>query len=474
MTPTPSLPSLPSTTAALAEGIAGRVITAADPDFNEARKVWNAMHHARPLIIVQPDSTSDVAQALRFATQHRLPVAVRGGGHSVAGNGTVAHGLVIDLGARMRSVDVDPATRIVTVAGGARLGDMDAATQAQGLAVPTGVVSMTGVAGLTLGGGVGWLTRAHGLAADSLRAAEVVLADGTVVRAAPDADAELLCGLRGGGGNFGVVTRLELQAYPLGPDVLAGALIWHRQRWAEALRAFAAWTPTLPEAMTAIVTFITLPAAWGIGEDPVMVTGFAWADADRGSGLAHIEALRALSAPDVEAMDPTTWVAWQSSMDELFSGHPRAYWKNIALANLDDATVDAIVVQAAGLPAVGSGLDIHHMGGAVTRVPAGGSVFPNRTAPYWVNAYGVWPDASGDAAGIGWARAVHEALRPSAAPGEYVNFLGSHETDPGGPRAAALRAYGPETLERLVALKRRVDPTNVFRRNHNIPLDTDA
>ncbi len=466
-------PSLvqPTDLADLASSIKGRVIVPTDADYDEARKVWNSMHHARPAVIVQVASAHDVAHALRYATSHGLAVAVRGGGHNVAGNGTVEDGLVIDLGARMRGVTVDAATRVVTVEGGVSLGVMDAATQAHGLAVPTGVISMTGVAGLTLGGGVGWLTRAHGLAADNLLAAEVVLADGSIVRAAPDADAALLEGLRGGGGNFGAVTRLEMQAYPLGPDVLAGGFIWHRPRWAEALRAFAAWTPALPDAMTAIVTFITLPPAWEISDDPVMLTGFVWADEDREAGMTHINRLRALSTADIEAMDPTTWVGWQSSVDELFEGHPRAYWKNIALDRLDDATVDAIVEQAAGLPAFGSGLDIHHMGGAMTRVPKGGSVFPNRTAPYWVNAYAVWRDESLDAKGIAWARSVHEALRPAAAPGEYVNFLGSHETDPDGPRAAALRAYGPETLERLVALKRRVDPTNVFRRNHNIPLD---
>ncbi len=460
----------PSTSdlAQLRAAIAGRIVTPTDPDYDEARAVWNAMHHRRPALIVQPASTQDVAEAVRFAVRLGLPVAVRGGGHSVAGNGTVADGLVIDLGARMRSVEVDQASRTATVQGGATLGDMDAATQAAGLAVPTGVVSMTGVTGLTLGGGVGWLTRAHGLAADNLVEAEVVLADGSVVRAAPDADAELLAGLRGGGGNFGVVTRLRMRAYPLGPDVLAGAFIWHRPRWTEALRAFATWTPTLPDAMTAIVTFITLPSAWGISDDPVMVTGFAWADPDQDAGMAHVDALRSLSTPDVEALEPTTWVAWQSSMDEVFAGHPRAYWKNVALSRLDEPTIAALVDQAARLPAASSGLDIHHMGGAMTRVPEGGAVFPNRTAPFWVNAYAVWPDTTGDAAGIGWARAVHDALRPAAEPGEYVNFLGAHDTDPDGPTAAALRAYGPDTLDRLVALKRRVDPGNLFRRNHNI------
>lgn len=454
--------------AALAASIDGPVLTPADTGFAEASAVWNEMHRVEPAVIVQPTSAMDVTHALRFATRLGLPVAVRGGGHSVAGNGTVADGMVIDLGARMRGVAVDPGTRVVTVEGGATLGDMDAATQAHGLAVPTGVVSMTGVAGLTLGGGVGWLTRAHGLAADNLVAAEVVLADGSVVRAAPDADAELLAGLRGGGGNFGVVTKLELRAHPLGPDVLAGAFVWHRPRWAEALRAFAAWTVALPDAMTSIVTFITLPAAWGIGDDPVMVTGFVWADPDREAGLARIDGLRALSRPDVEAMDPTTWVAWQSSMDELFAGHPRAYWKNVALARLDADTIDAIVREAGRLPAPSSGLDIHHMGGAVTQAPEGGATFPNRTAPYWVNAYAVWSDARDDATGIAWARGVHAALRPAAAPGEYVNFLGAHDTDVDGPAAAALRAYGAETLDRLVALKRRVDPGNLFRRNHNV------
>jgi len=303
--------------AQLQASIGGRVITSRDADYDEARLVWNAMHHVRPLVIVQPGSTSDVAQALRFATRHGLPVAVRGGGHSVAGNGTIADGLVVDLGARMRSVRVDRAGRVVDVEGGATLGNMDTTTQAAGLAVPTGVVSKTGVAGLTLGGGVGWLTRACGLAADNLLEAEVVLADGSVVRAAPDGEAELLAGLRGAGGNFGVVTRLRMRAFPLGPDVLAGAFIWHRPRWTRLWRAYAAWTSTLPDAMTAIVTFNTLPAAWDISDDPVMVTGFAWAGPDPGRGQwCTSTRCERCQTPDVEALEPTTWVAWQSSMDE--------------------------------------------------------------------------------------------------------------------------------------------------------------
>lgn len=456
----------------LAEHIKGSVIAPGDPAYDDVRTVWNSMHDRRPAVIVRVAETQDVVTALRFARAHDLPLAVRGGGHSVAGNGTVADGLVVDL-RDMRAVSVDQVGRVVAVDGGATLGDMDRATQELGLAVPTGVVSATGVAGLTLGGGVGWLTRAHGLAADNLLAADVVLADGSLVRAAPDEDAELLWGLRGGGGNFGIATRLYLQAYPLGPAVLAGAMIYHRPRWADALRAFRRWTADLPDPMTAIVTFITLPAAWDVADEPVMLTGFAWADADAAEGHRLIARLRDELAPDLEVLDPTTWTAWQSSMDEVFVGRSRAYWKNVALDRLDDGAISAIVDRAEALPTDRTGFDIHHMGGAAGRVPVDATAFPNRTAPYWVNAYAIWDEASDDDRGIGWARSVRAALEPFAAAGEYVNFLGAHETDGDTAAASALRAYGHEQLRRLVALKRRVDPANVLRRNQNILPDLD-
>jgi FAD/FMN-containing dehydrogenase len=458
--------------AELARSLHGRVILPGDTDYDAARAIWNSMHEVRPALLVQPADAADVALALRFAGRHGLPVAVRGGGHSVAGKGTVADGLVIDLVARMRGVSVDPAARVVRVQGGATLGDMDAATQAHGLAVPTGVVSMTGATGLTLGGGVGWLTRPYGLAADNLLAADLVLADGRQVRV--DASTpELLWGLKGGGGNFGVVTQLEMRAYPLGPDVLAGAFIHHRPRWADALGAFERWATDLPDQMTAIVTFIRLPAAWDVSPDPVMVTGFAWAGGDRTAGHVHLDRLRELSSPDIEVLEPTTWIAWQSSMDELFSvGGQRAYWKNVALRHLGADAVAALVTLVERLP-LASGLDIHHMGGAFGRVPVDATAFPNRSAAFWVNAYAIWTDPADDTAGIGWARDVQAGLATFAGSGEYVNFLGAHDTDEDESRAAALRAYGPDQLARLARLKRQVDPQNVFRRNHNIPIDLD-
>lgn len=455
---------------ALAGRIRGRVVRPTDPDYDTARTIWNTMHDARPALVVEVADTTDVVIALGAARAAGLEVAVRGGGHSVAGNGTVEGGVVIDLGARMRRVSVDPDARVVRVQGGATLGDMDAATQPFGLAVPTGVVSMTGVTGLTLGGGVGWLTRPYGLAADNLLAAELVLADGRVTRA--DASTpDLLWALRGGGGNFGIVTELEMRAYPLGPDVLAGAFIHHRPAWGAALTAFASWATDLPDAMTPIVSVIRLPAAWDVSPDPVMVTGFAWADPDRAAGMALIDRLRVLARPDIEVLEPTTWTAWQSSMDELFStGGQRAYWKNVALRHLDADAVAAVVSLAERLP-LASGFDIHHMGGAFGRVPVGSTAFPNRSAAYWVNAYAIWTDPADDAEGIGWARAVQAELGPFADPGEYVNFLGAHATDSDGARAAALRAYGPDQLRRLAAVKRGVDPDDVFHRTLRIPTD---
>ena len=249
--------------------ITGEVIVPDDERYDEARAIWNAMHDRRPAVIVRPRRTEDVVEALAFARANDLPIAVRGGGHSVAGYGTAEGGLVIDHVLR-RGVEVDPERRIVRAEPGATLADVDTATQEHGLAVPIGVISATGVAGLTLGGGVGWLTRAYGLTADNLVAAEMVTADGTVVRASEVGEPELFWGLRGGGGNFGVVTGFEFRAYPLGPSIHGGNLIYHRPSWTDALRAFRDWTADLPDELTAIVTFMTPPpsrpeARWRIG-----------------------------------------------------------------------------------------------------------------------------------------------------------------------------------------------------------------
>jgi FAD/FMN-containing dehydrogenase len=444
----------------------GGVILPADEAYDAARRVWNAIHDRHPAAVVRALGPSDVVAALGFARAHDLPVAVRGGGHSVAGYGTVDDGLVIDL-ARMQGVRVDPGRQNVRVEPGVTLGGLDRETQLHGLAVPVGVISQTGVAGLTLGGGVGWLTRKHGLSLDSLVSADVVTADGHLVHASAGEEPDLFWGLRGGGGNFGIVTSFEFRAYPHGPQVFAGTFVYGRPKWTDALRAFADWTADLADEMTSIVSFLTPPPSWELGDETLMLLGFVWAGSDRDAGGRALERLRARLAPDIEVPEPTNWLAWQSGADEIFPPGVRAYWKNVSLDDIDDAPISAIVEAASTLPARRSGFDVHHMGGAVRRVADDATAFPNRRARYWINMYATWDLPVDDEAGRGWARRSYEALRPFASAGEYVNFLGAGPGD-ADAATAALTAYGRAKLDRLRALKRHWDPENRFRLNHNI------
>lgn len=444
----------------------GPVVLPDDESYDAVRQVWNAMHDRRPAVIVRALGASDVVAAVRFGREQGLPIAVRGGGHSVAGHGTVDDGVVIDL-SLMQGVRVDPARHTVSAEPGVTLGGLDRETQLHGLAVPIGVISGTGLAGLTLGGGVGWLTRAYGLTLDNLLSADVVTADGRIAHASQDEEPDLFWGLRGGGGNFGIVTSFEFRAYRHGPQVFAGNFIYERAKWADALRTFDFWAAELPDAMTSIVTFITPPAEWELGDETLMLLGFTWAGSDTHAAAGHVERLRAALPPDIEVIEPTRWVDWQSAADEIFPKGVRAYWKNLSLDRLDDDAIDAIVAAADSLPARRSGFDLHLMGGGVSRVAEEATAFPNRSAGYWLNMYAVWDSPDDDEAGKGWASASYAALRPHAAAGEYVNFLGSSAGDADAD-SAALTAYGEAKLSRLRALKRRWDPDNVFRLNHNI------
>jgi hypothetical protein len=252
--------------------------------------------------------------------------------------------------------------------------------------------------------------------------------------------------------------------------VFAGSFVYAEPRWADALRAYAMWTEDLPNEITSIVSFLRPHPAWGMGDEILMIVGFTWAGSDPADGEPVIAPLRAAAPPDTEVVEPTRWVAWQSAADDLFPKGVRAYWKNLSLDRLDEPTIAAIVEHAAHAPGLGSGYDIHHMGGAVSRVSEDGTAFPNRGARYWLNMYGVWADPALDARGRSWARDAADAVRPFAAVGEYVNFLGA-ESGSATPdvRAQAVAAYGEAKLARLVELKRRYDPANVFSLNHNIP-----
>src|SRR6185369_3642901 len=328
------------------------------------------------------------------------------------------------------------------------------------LAVPIGVVSGTGIAGLTLGGGVGWLTRPYGLTIDNLVSAEVVLANGDRVVASETENADLFWGLRGGGGNFGVVTSFTFRAHPLNPDVFAGPLIYERERWAEALASYADLAPSLPDELTMLTTFMVPPADWELGDRVLMFLGFCWAGSDRAAGEAVVERLQAGCRPDIAVLDPTRWITFQSAFDSAMPKGVRAYWRNHSFDRVDGPMIETIVEHCGAQAWIGTAADLHHMAGAYGRVAEDATAFPTRAANYWLNIYGFWTDAGDDAARIGWVKGFSDAMRPHAMAAEYVNFLGA---DPADPRAKALAVYGPAKLERLTAIKQRYDPENLFR-----------
>ncbi len=449
---------------ALGRAIRGRVIVAGDADYDDARRVWNGMIDRRPRAIVRAAHADDVAPTIAFAQSTGLPLALRGGGHNVAGNGTVDDGIVLDLG-DLNAVEVDPARRLVRVGSGARLADVDRATEPHGLAVPIGVVSGTGIAGLTLGGGIGWLTRTHGLTIDNLIDADVVLASGERVTASADDHPDLFWGLRGGGGNFGVVTSFTFRAHPLGPEVFAGTLVYELPRWEEALTAFVRWTRDLPDELTTLITFTVPPADWELGDRVLMFLGFAWAGDERADGEREIGRLQAVCPADVAMLDPTRWIAFQSAFDPMMPTGSRAWWRNAAFDRLDERAIRVLVEHCSAQTWSGTAADLHHLGGAFGRVGEDETAFPNRSAQLWLNIYGFWSDVADDGARTGWVKRFAEAMAPFAAAGQYVNFLG---TDPADPRTQALRVYGPTKLARLGALKHSYDPDNLFRINHNI------
>jgi FAD/FMN-containing dehydrogenase len=439
-----------------------------DPDhplYDEARRVWNGMVDVRPLAVVRPGSIADIDPVLDFARRTELPLAVRGGGHNVAGHGTVEGGLVLDL-SELRSVEVDLQTQRVTVGPGATLADVDTATVPHGLAVPLGVISATGVAGLTLGGGVGWLTRSDGLTLDSLVSAEVVT--GTLEHLHVDAEhhPDLFWGIRGGGGNFGVVSSFTFQARRLPPSVLGGNLVYGRDQWRRALQAFARWTRDLPDQMNSIMSIIRLPPEFEVGDEPVLIIGFAWVGPDPEEGSRLVDRLRADAPPDAEETGPVQWLDWQSAMDAAFPKGSRGYWKNASFSRLDDDVIDVLLGFAGEVTWYGTGIDIHHMEGVFGRVAEDATAFPNRSAHYWLNISGFWHDPAEDDRLTAFARKAHAAMAPFADSGQYVNFLGAEHQD--DPVEAGRTVYGADKHRRLVELKTRYDPANLFRLNHNI------
>ncbi len=454
----------PGQLSSLRARVAGTVTGPDDPDYDEARAVWNGMIDARPAVVVRAASPEDIPGTIALARESRLDLAIRGGGHNVAGKGTVDGGIVLDLGA-LRAVEVDAERRLVHVQPGATLADIDAATAPHGLAVALGVISSTGVAGLTLGGGVGWLTRMHGLAADNLVGAEVVTADGQTVTASSEQNPDLLWALRGGGGNFGVVSEFTFAAHRLGPDVLVANFIYEESRWAAAWPAVESWMGDLPDELTTITTTLTPPAALGLGDAPVLLVGIAWASDDHAGGHAHLDRLRDLCPPDVEDVSVTPWVQWQSAVDELFPKGSRAYWRNASFDRLGSEVIEVLIRRGRQQRWLGTAFDVHHMGGRFARAGSDHSPFPTRDAQFWVNVYGFWSDPDDDEERTAFVKGLSDDLRPYATGGHYVNFQG---VESGGARQDPRDTFGPAVHDRLVEVKRRFDPTNLFHVNHNI------
>ena len=407
----------------------------------------------RPALIVRCAGADDVKAAVDFARQQDLPVAVRGGGHSVAGHGSCDGGLVIDLSA-MRGARVDPEKRVATVQGGAKWGDLDRATQAHALAVTGGIVSETGVAGLTLGGGIGWLMRKHGLAADNLLSADLVAADGRLLRADAAENAELLWGLRRGGGNFGVVTELRFRLHPVGPIVLAGWVLYPQEKAAEVLRFHRDFAAAAPDELTTIVILRRLPQLPKIPPflRGVPVIGIAVCHCGViEAGERAVQPLRAFGSPLVDGIGLKPYVEHQTMFDAAQPAGRCNYWKTSYLRELSDAAIDAMVEAARQSTSPLSLLALYQLGGAARL----------GEAAFCLNVAATWPDPAESERHIAWGRQTAARMQPHAAPGAYVNFLGEEGRQ--GARLAYRDGY-----ERLLALKNEYDPGNFFRLNQNI------
>jgi FAD/FMN-containing dehydrogenase len=461
---------LPRTTAfdRLRGSFRGELLLPTSPGYDAARRVWNGAVDRHPACIARCTGVADVVTAVRFAREHDLEIAVRGGGHNVAGTAVCDEGVVIDLSA-MRAVWVDPAARTAWVQGGALWGDVDHETQAHDLATTGGIVGHTGVAGLALGGGIGFLMRKHGLTVDNLLAAEVVTADGSVVQASADEHPDLFWALRGGGGNFGVVTSFRFALHPLGPTVIAGPVFWAAEDTVDVLRQYRDFAADAPDELGSVVRLGTVPPLPVIPEHlhwrPAIAVVCCYAGAVE-DGERAVRALRRFGMPLVDLLAPSRYAAFQAGLDDTVLHGWHYYWKATNLAGLSDDAIAVIADHAYAAGSPRSYAALFHMGGAVARVPHDATAYAGRDVAHNIIIDAVWlPDESGEhaAAETAWARRFLQALQPHRAGGVYVNFLDSDD-DSGRVR----EAYGDQVYRRLAQVKATYDPDNAFHHNKNI------
>lgn len=438
----------------------GPLIGPGDPGYDEARRIWNGMIDRRPALIARCTGTADVVEAVRFVGAHRLLSSVRGGGHNIAGLAICEGGVVIDMSA-MRGVFVDPMARTARAQAGCTLGDLDRETQLHGLAAVLGFVSTTGIAGLTVGGGFGYLTREHGWTCDTVVSMEVVTAAGELVRAAEDENPELFFALRGGGGNFGIVTSFEYRLYPVGPQVVAGAIAWKGEDAPAVLEFLGQFMATAPRELTcALMLRRAPPAPWlpaTIHGQPIVVM-LVCHSGQPDEGERAVAPIKAFGQPVADILVRRPYAQMQSLLDATQPKGRRYYWKSEYLPGLEPDAAAALIHCAATMPSPHSAIALFHVAGALNELPADHSPVGNRDAAVVVNVTGSWESAADDALNIDWVRATWAEIRPFSTGGVYLNFL----TDDEGPDRTA-QAYGPTMLERLAALKRQLDPDNLFR-----------
>jgi hypothetical protein len=451
---------------ALAADFRGELLHAGDPGYDAARMVWNGMFDRRPALVARCTGAADVIAAVNFAREAGLTVAVRGGGHSAAGYGTCDDGIVIDL-SPMRSVRVDPATRTARAGGGATWGDFDRETQAFGLAVTGGRFSTTGIAGLTLGSGSGWLERKCGLTADNLLSADVVTADGQLLTASARQNADLFWGLRGGGGNFGVVTSFEYRLHEVGPIILGGMMVSTPDRAQEILRFVREYWPSAPDDLGGAVGFVSAPPEPFVPAEmhfkPIVGIIVCWTG-DMAEGERALAPLRKVAQPVMDMVQRMPYTALQSMLDAGGPKGTNAYMKAEFLDELDDDAVAKLAEHGARRAGPMAQLLLEPMGGAISRTGEHETALGRRDVPWCYHALALWmePDQATADAHVAWARALAEDLEPHTTPGVYLNYT----SDAGSERVRS--SYGPEKYARLVALKDKYDPGNLFRLNQNI------
>ena len=453
----------PAEMAALQSHLQGRACTRGDPGYDEARTIWNAMIDRHPAVVIRCAGAADVVEAVRFANDHDFEISIRGGGHNIGGNAVGEGGLMIDLSS-MKSVKVDSKAKRALVEPGATLADVDRETQRFGLVVPTGINSTTGIAGLTLGGGFGWLTRPFGMTIDSLVSAGIVAADGSMVRASQTENTDLFWAIRGGGGNFGIVTSFEFDLHAAGPEVFSGLIVHPFEHAPDLLREYRRVAAEAPNELTIWCVMRKapplpfIPAEWHGREVLIFAACFVGSNAE---GEKATKALRSIGKPIADVIGPHPFVGWQAAFDPLLTPGARNYWKTHDFVSLPDDAIAAITQGVAHLPGPECEVFIAHVGGAMARVPAEATAYPNRDAHFFMNVHTRWRDASQDGSCIAWARDLFQATAPFATGSGYVNFIPEDEPD------RVEKVYG-KNYKRLLEVKRRWDPQNRFHLNHNV------